>query len=97
MSKRMKQITAKVEIKAEISQYDPKRCSRDCPFCGKTGGNYRCYLRKIYGVAANYDEIEGFDGFDDFDAPCTADSYGFKRTPLCLKLFDIELGERIEK
>ena len=91
-------ITAKVEIKAEISQYDPKRCSRDCPFCEKTGGNYRCYLRNIYGATVNYDEIEGFDGFDDFVAPYSADSYGFKRTPLCLKIFgNSEAGKWSDK
>lgn len=81
-----KSIKAKIEIAAEISQYDVKRCSRDCPFC-KKNGYYKCYLRNIYGTGATCDEIEGFDGFDDFDAPNTADSYGFKRTELCLKIF----------
>ena len=33
-----KSIKAKIEIAAEISQYDVKRCSRDCPFCKKKTG-----------------------------------------------------------
>lgn len=80
-------VKAKIEVGVEVSQYDAERCSRDCPFCEKTNGNYKCYLRNIYGVGAVCDEIEGFDGFDDFDASDTADSYGFKRTELCLKIF----------
>ena len=84
-----KQITEEHTI--TISEYDSNRCSRDCYYCHKVDGNYKCYLNR--GGPYDYQEIEGFDGFEDvydldekFD---TADTYGFKRTEDFLKKFGV--------
>lgn len=70
-----------------VSEFDPKRCSRDCPYCQKSYGLYHCYLHDYEG-----EEIEKIsDVFDDnFD---TADTYGFLRTDYCLKHFGMPGSE----
>lgn len=64
-----------------VSEFDPKRCSRNCYYCKKSFGLYHCYLNDYEG-----EEIEKLDDvYDDkFD---TADTYGFLRTDYCLKHF----------
>lgn len=81
-----KNITKTIEKTIAISEFDNKRCSRHCNYCSKTNGNYRCYLNSTCG---DWEEIEGFDGYDDIDSREyeDADTYGFKRTDTCLKLF----------
>lgn len=81
-----KEITKPIEKTIAISEFDSKRCSRNCNYCTKHNGNYRCYLNSICG---DYQEIEGFAGYDDVEAEEyeAADTYGFKRTDTCLKLF----------
>ena len=81
-----KEITKTIEKTIAISEFDNKRCSRNCAYCIKTNGNYRCYLNSTCG---DYQEIEGFAGYDDVETKEyeAADTYGFKRTMYCLKTF----------
>ena len=69
-----------------VSEFSSKRCSRDCRFCKKYNGLYRCYLHSSGNF---FEDIEGFDGYDDIDSKeySDADTYGFKRTDGCLKVF----------
>lgn len=86
MSKDIKKTYISVKT-IRVSEMSNLRCSRDCMYCRKTNGNYRCYLRQ--GGLYDWEEIEGFEGFDDVDDNrySTADTYGFKRTDYCLKEF----------
>ena len=70
-----------------VSEFDPKRCSRDCYYCEKMLGTYYCYLNDCEG-----EEIEKLDDIYD-DNFATADTYGFLRTDYCLKHFGIHNGE----
>lgn len=49
-----KEITKTIEKTIAISEFDNKRCSRNCDYCIKTNGNYRCYLNSTCG---DYQEI----------------------------------------
>lgn len=85
-----KEITKEVtdEKTITISEYDNKRCCVDCYYCHKIDGNYKCYLNA--GGPYDYEEIEGFDGFEDLENDeenYYGDTYGFKRTEDCLKKF----------
>lgn len=82
-----KEITKTIEKTIAISEFDNKRCSRNCDYCIKTNGNYRCYLNSTCG---DWEEIEGFAGYDDVETKEyeAADTYGFKRTKYCLKTFE---------
>lgn len=81
-----KKITKAIKKTISISEYDNKRCSRNCNYCAKHNGLYHCYLNSTCG---DWEEIEGFDGYDDVEVKGYADSdtYGFKRTDYCLKTF----------
>lgn len=77
-----------------VSEYDIKRCSRNCLYCHKSNGIYRCYLRSgERNGMYDWEEIEGFEGYKDIDDDNykTADTYGFKRTDYCLKTFGEQL------
>lgn len=81
-----KNITKNIEKTIAVSEFDSKRCSKHCDYCAKTNGNYHCYLNSTCG---DWEEIEGFDGYDDVEAKgySASDTYGFKRTDYCLKTF----------
>lgn len=77
----------KETLTIEICSHDVDRCSRDCRFCQKSMGNYRCYLRSNIRCG-EYEDIE-FGEKEDIDSPDipTAESYGFTRTEYCKRTF----------
>jgi hypothetical protein len=77
-----KEITKKFPKTISISEYESIRCSRDCNYCSKQYGTYRCFIRDY----EDGEEIELLDDVDD-DNFSSADTYRFKRTEFCLKNF----------
>lgn len=77
-----KEITKNFPKTISISEYESIRCSRDCNYCSKEDGTYRCFIRDY----EDGEEIELLDDVDD-DNFSSADTYGFKRTEFCLKNF----------
>ena len=73
-------IKGTIQETIEISTFESRRCSRDCPHCWKEMGLYKCHLRGVE------EEIEKLDDVNDPNYP-TADTYGFQRTDFCLKTF----------
>lgn len=65
-----------------ISAEDSKRCSRECRFCHRYDGVYRCFR----GVFAPY-MFENIEDFEDKRAKPDKDGYVLKRTESCLKTF----------
>lgn len=74
-----KTIKGNIPVEIKISEFESRRCSRDCPFCWKNNGLYQCHLRGC-------EDIEKLDDVDD-DKFSTADTYGFLRTDFCKSIF----------
>lgn len=74
-----KTIKGCIPVEIKISEFESRRCSRDCQFCWKENGLYQCHLRGC-------EDIEKLDDVDDDKFP-TADTYGFLRTDFCKKTF----------
>lgn len=73
-------INGKIPAEIQISTFESRRCSRDCPHCWKDDGLYKCHLRGYE------EEIEKLEDVDNSDYP-TADTYGFQRTDFCIEKF----------
>ena len=74
-----KTIKGNIPVEIKISEFESRRCSRDCQFCWKENGLYQCHLRGC-------EDIEKLDDVDDDKFP-TADTYGFLRTDFCKSIF----------
>lgn len=68
-------------VTIEVSNFENIRCSRNCNYCCKEDGLYRCFLR--HGEGEDIEFLEDVDD-DNFDS---SDTYGFRRTDFCLKTF----------
>lgn len=74
-----KSIKGSIPVVIKISEFESRRCSRDCPFCWKDNGLYQCHL---WGI----EDIEKLDDVDD-EKYSSADTYGFLRTDFCKNTF----------